>query len=352
MEIKKENLSYSQVKNNNFSYDDKYGIMSYALSHSRKSAFFSNPNQVDNENIMLRLYLDENTVIARSMSFRTKIRVNGTLYYARSGSSMYVQESYRHLGIGAELMYEVVKNKSNKFCLCAGLSEMVLPMYKALKYIIFSFPICCKIVHTKPFLRNRNLPKFVVFFVSPILDFVLRLYSVHNVFSRSRYTAVRVNKVPDWVDDITLHDKYEYMEIHDHKWLQWNLDHNFHDSPDNIQAFYVIKNENVEVGFFMITERNEAGIITGKIVEWGIKEGLLLEEDLINIAIKQFSKKVDVIKILVQSEYIRTNLKSKGFKVNDHFEIAFKDLTKGDNDYRNVKKWRIRYGYADTIMSK
>ena len=53
-------------------------------------------------------------------------------------------------------------------------------------------------------------------------------------------------------------DGHKYMEVHDHKWLQWNLDYNFCGGINNHQSFYIIKRDGNPVGFFMLKFRHYA----------------------------------------------------------------------------------------------
>lgn len=46
-----------------------------------------------------------------------------------------------------------------------------------------------------------------------------------------------------------LNDGHKYMEAHDHRWLQWNLDFNFRGLPQDIQSFYIIKELGNPIGF-------------------------------------------------------------------------------------------------------
>ena len=143
-------------------------------------------------------------------------------------------------------------------------------------------------------------------------------------------------KVPDWVADLALNDGHRFMEYHNRDWLQWNLDYNFKGDKEDVQALYIVKDGERNLGFFMIKERKResAGalrnIILGSIVEWGTAdESLLSEKDLILLAIPRFSKAVDL-----------------GFA-----HVAFKDKKKKYPEAKDPRNWRLRLGYADVILT-
>ncbi len=355
MNLKKVILSYNDIQNELPIYDDSYGVLSYALSEDRKKAFYNNPNLLDRSKPFIRLYVNDNVIVARSMNFTTQVRIKQNTFPASSGSSLFVQEDYRQYGLGAELMLDKVRDKSEVFCLSAGLSNMVIPLYKVLKYTVLSFPIFSLRRHNTYAFINRGFPLCLSKGLGWILDFILKLkyFSLYRTSHKlcSLYRVEEVSEVPHWVDEIVLDSKYDFMEVHDRKWLQWNLDNSYHSESPNRQGFYIVYKISEPIAFFMVTERKRDNKNVGRIVEWGIKGQQITEYDLILLALNSFNKDVDEIKVLTQDINIQTHLSKNGFVENDHFEIAFKDLKSNQKDIMDVNKWRIRYGYADSIMS-
>lgn len=355
MNLKKVVLTYNDIQNGFPVYDDRYEVLSYALREDRIKAFYDNPNMIDRSKPMLRLYVDDNIIVARSMNFTTQVRIKQHTFPASSGSSLFVHEDYRQYGLGAELMLDKVRDKSEVFCLSAGLSSMVIPLYKVLKYTVFSFPIISLRRHSKYAFINRGFPSWLSSGLGRIIDFILRMkyFSLYRTSHKlcSLYRVEEVLEVPHWVDEIVLDSKYDFMEVHDRAWLQWNLDNSYHSDYPNRQGFYIVYRFNEPIAFFMITERKRDNKNIGRIVEWGIKGCKITEYNLILLALNSFNKDVDEIKVLTQDADVEKHLLKEGFVKNDHFEIAFKVLKKNQEDIIDVNKWRIRYGYADSIMS-
>ena len=81
------------------------------------------------------------------------------------------------------------------------------------------------------------------------------------------------------IGGMVLNDGHKYMEVHDHKWLQWCLDNSFKGGKQDIQSFYVIKKEDEHMGFVMTKERFRVetqgmkNVKIGSIVEWGHRTG-------------------------------------------------------------------------------
>jgi len=175
---------------------------------------------------------------------------------------------------------------------------------------------------------------------------------------RNRYTVKKVNEVPEWVDDIVFNDGHRFMELHDSKWLQWNLDHMFHSNERNLTSFYTVSQDGKGIGFFMIKERfgsiESRGVKDAKfghIVEWGTKDPKLLSEYSLQLmALSSFSKDVDLV-YMASTDYdvVKKMKKFLLLRIRDA-EVAFKDFSKKFKDANNQDLWRLRLGYGDTIM--
>jgi hypothetical protein len=159
---------------------------------------------------------------------------------------------------------------------------------------------------------------------------------------------------------MVLNDGHKYMEVHDHQWLQWNLDNNFKGDKEDVQSFYAVYKGGRPVGFFMTKERyrKEAGgklknIILSAIVEWGIDKDCksLCESTLYKMAFSTFSSKSDIIEIATDDDITCSKMKKWGFIKHGFAHIAFKDRKKECQDAKDIKNWRIRYGYADVILT-
>ena len=149
------------------------------------------------------------------------------------------------------------------------------------------------------------------------------------------------------------------MEAHDHKWLQWNLDCNFRGLPRDIQSFYIIKKGNEPIGFFMTKERfrEKAGgalknVHIGSIVEWGSKdEKKLGESEIYKMALTTFSADVDIIEAATADNDTVKKMKMCGFIPHGFAHIGLKDKKKAYKDASDINLWRVRYGYADVILT-
>ena len=148
------------------------------------------------------------------------------------------------------------------------------------------------------------------------------------------------------------------MEVHDQKWFQWNLDNSFHYNKNNKTTFYSVSLNSENLGFFMIKERvgsiESRGIHNacfGSIVEWGTKDSSRLSEfDLQMMAINSFSDSVDLVFLSTTDLTVVKKMKKLLFIRKRDTEIAFKDLSKQFKDAKDMSLWRLRLGYADTVL--
>ena len=122
---------------------------------------------------------------------------------------------------------------------------MALPLYKKLGYYVLAFPRIMQLRNVRCLLESKGLRGNMLYLFSILINIPLSLiYKILSGESKrllKLYQVEKVTKIPEWVDDIVLNDGHKYMEAHDHKWLQWNLDCNFRGLPRDIQSFYIIK---------------------------------------------------------------------------------------------------------------
>lgn len=362
MEITNTIITYSDNINIQKTFDDRYGIASY-LNKSRINTFLNNPNLKDYSKCVMYLSVVDNIAVGRIMYFPIEFKNNETISEALSGSALEVHHDYRHLAVGADIMVYPLLNKENKFIIYSGISEQALPMYKKLKYMILEFPRMMLIRNSRCMLESFGLKGRLLKLLSTIVNFPLRFATKIGCLSSknksNKFTVEKVNNIPDWVDEVTLNDGHKYAEVHDKKWFQWNLDYNFRRLQEDIQSFYIIKNGDEPIGFFMLKERFRelAGgklknVTIGSIVEWGTKdEKILNETDINTIALTKFSKNIDIIEFASTDCKTIKSMKKYGFLHHGFAHIVFKDLTKQCKDATDISLWRIRYGYADVILT-
>lgn len=363
MVITKQLLSYREVSEGVTIDHDDFGLAA-GLTETRKKAFFSNPNLVDYSQGLLNLIRVDGIVAGRSMSFETKIKIDDTISPALSGSTLDVPEGYRHTGVGADLFYYFSKGTSYRYNICSGISSMALPMYSALKYNIIAFPRMMLLCDVSPLIKAYGIHGLFGKLITTFINLPIKLFNkYHFLKSRALIKKFVVKKevtIPDWVDEIVLNDCHKYMEVHDKAWLQWNLDNNFKGDVQDIQSFYSISKEGKPLGFFMTKERyrEEAGgklkdFVLGAIVEWGITSGCdSLSETIINkMALSTFTQNVGIIEFATSDIRVCAAMRKWGFVHHGDAHIALRDKKKECKDAKNIDLWRVRYGYADVILT-
>ena len=264
---------------------------------------------------------------------------------------------------GISLFYYLTRLTPYDYVICSGISDLALPLYKAMKYYILEFPRMMLLCNSRSILESYGFKGKSLRVLTNIVNLLLKCRK--KALKRKakslneRFNVKRETIIPDWVELIVLNDGHQYCEYHDLKWLQWNLDYNFKGDKKDIQSFFSIYEGDNPIGFFMTKERyrKEAGgklknIILGAIVEWGSADfSKLSESDIIKIAINTFSPEVDIVEFATSDDVTVKAMQKCGFIKHGCAHIAFKDKTKKCANASEINNWRVRYGYADVILT-
>lgn len=361
MDFSSRIITYGDLRKGLSFENDKYGIASYEYETRRKT-FLANPCAGADEDVFMYLVEADGVPVGRTMLFETRIKIGEEILPLYSGSSIRVEDSFQKYGLGGEIFAYGGTIKSRKLHLSAGISDMALPLYKVTKYHIFEFPKLLRINNVKPILGKYGIKGVFQSILGALANIPLSFYYTLTA-GKSRklkklYKLEEVKTVPQWVDDIVLNDGHKYAEVHDYKWLQWNLNNSFRGDKHDKQSFYIIRKNDNPVGFVMTKERFRANtqgmknVLIGSIVEWGAyNEKELNEADIYRLVLGTFSKKVDIIETATNNAATQRVLKRLGFIHHGDAHIAFKDKTKQLTDSGDVSLWRLRYGYADVILN-
>lgn len=354
-------ITYKQVKDNQIDVgNDKYGLAHYVLVDERKKVCLSNPFNLNDKNPAFYFIKDGDDVVGRFQFLSSRMKMGDEILPCGTGSALEVVEHYRKLGVGADIMTYFSFNSGYDLFLTAGISSMALPLYKALKYVMLEFPHLICLYHPFRFFRYRGVNK-IMYPLLYLCEIPFRfLHSIHirnSIKLQKKFIIEKEKNVPEWIDDIVLKDGHKYMEVHDSKWMQWNLDNCFHADKTIRQVFYSIKYKESNVGFFYLTERKQiktdasSSYINGYISEWGTaNESLLSESDIYKIALGFFSNDVSVINISTSEEAVVRTFKWKGFIQKGVSNIALKCDKKKYPGISDINQWRVRRGYADTMF--
>lgn len=361
MEFNSRIITYGELRQGLHFENDKYGIASYEYE-TRRKAFLANPCAGADDDVFMYLVEADGVPVGRTMLFDTRLKVDNEILPLYSGSSLRVEDSFQKYGLGAEIFAFGRTIKKRNLNLSAGISDMALPLYKVTKYHIFEFPKLLRINNIKPLLGRFGIRGVLQSVLGSMANVPLRLYYLISKCKTRKlkkiYKSEKVTTVPQWVDELVLNDGHKYAEVHDHKWLQWNLDNGFRGHEHDKQSFYIIKQGGANVGFAMTKERfrdNAQGmknVTIGSIVEWGaIDENKLTEADIYRLVLDTFSNTVDIVETATNSTATQKTLKRLGFIHHGDAHIAFRDKTKQFADSGDASLWRLRYGYADVILN-
>ena len=358
-------ISYKELREKPLEFkDDRYGIAAF-LTKNVRNTFLACPGIKDETDSAVILLLDGDIVIGRELRFGTRLKVGDEIVWARSGCALEVVESYRKSGAGTLIMTTHSSNKKeDPVSLTAFFSTIRVKLLKKQKWTVFEIPQYIKLTNTRLLFESFFRFKGSLLNVSSKLgNGLLSILDFSNTLKRrkllKKYIIKKETIVPEWAGELATNDGHKYMEYHDVKWLQWNLDYNMNGLPQDKQSFYAVYDKSGNpYGFFMTKERfeGEAGryknIVRGTIVEWATsKKDELTEADLNLLAISTFSSATSHINTVTVDPATGKQLIKMGFRSHGTYQISFKDNKKGQYaDGCDQSLWRIRYGCCNSIV--
>lgn len=359
MELKNELLTYQEIKDGYELVNDPDEIGSYTLLPGIVKTFMENPSLEDLSKCMIMFCRVDGKVAARSLFFPSRVKIGNSIITAQGGSSLYANPEYRHSAIGLDIMRYPIENKEYPLLVYSGITKMALPMYKALRFNVFSFPEFWQPRRSEFAFRSKGLKGLPLTIVSACADSLIFMINAYKrVLIRRKYCEYKVNRlkeIPIWAEDIVKKDNHKYAEIHDRAWMTWTLNNNFFGKENEEQGFYEILKNGRPIGFFMTKIRNLSlpehdikSVIFGNVYEWGtLDENILTEYDIYRMASLTFPKYVDIYDVATADARIAKKLKKLFMFRHGDAYIVVKDLTKQYPDSCDITNWRIRYGYAD-----
>ena len=363
MDVVLQRITYKDLRNQTgISADDSYGMVSEYLTSSVRSTLLANPNLDDERKSAINIVICDGIIVGRNMLMPTKLKINDEIIMAQTGGSYEIAEQLRGHGLGTVTFKDSIMNSEYDSYIGQLYSTTAAAIVRKLGLIIFELPSYYRMCSSRSVLEAKGLRGFPLKLGTIIINAVLKLINIPNIFRLKKIKALyQVKKetiIPPWIDDLTLHDGHAFMEVHDHEWFQWCLDNKFTDKPNDKQSFYsVYDRQGSPKGFFMTKERFESSqgkyknIIRGTIVEWGsYDEKELSEIDLNLLAIDSFGPQVDNITTVLSDISDNEGMKKIGFIRHGSYQMSIKPGGLNQDGISDQSKWRIRYGGCNTII--
>lgn len=359
-------ISYKELRDGSYkdayiSQDEKFDGVASMTSFLR-DALCACPCNNDDTKTAMYLMIDEGKEVGRCYMYGVKLKTGDDICEGQVFFGLEALEEYRNAGVGTSLLMYPLANKEYDYVLIGGMTTMVVPMYRKMKYHIFEVPQFVKINNSRYFLIPLGLKGGLLKLSAGLCNGVIRFIDIPNHIKRNKlkkkFVVKKETVVPEWAGELATNDGHKYMELHDRGWLQWNLDYNNHGFKEDIQSFYTVSDKNGKpLGFFMTNERlkkTEGRIkdsIRAKLLEWGSYDYSVLSEADINIlALSTFSSKVDLIMSIASESETVKKLKRMGYIQRGMFPVGIRDKKNVLKDAGDQNLWRLRFGYTNTII--
>lgn len=343
---------------------DPYNIMS-SLGSKMREAVLHNPTGYREDETCQILALDGDLVIGATNPFPGRMLLNGETVQTLNGSYLYAHEDYRKDNIGGELFFRESRLHPSGNTLFAGISQMALPLYYALKFSVFEFP---RLIYLR---KSRSVIQSVLYnegiWTKPIIwmaDSCLWLHRcLMGLTTKLRLGSYRIEEVkqcPQEVEDIVIADEHPYMELHDKAWFDWSLNFSISEDERTKKRLYVIRRNGKIEGFFLVKQeffekasnRGFRNVYLGSVMEWGISKGSkLTEKDIALLSLSCFDKDVDGIQYASIDNKTVKQLKHRLFVQIGFANMAIKMRYSKDVAIKEIKNWRIRLAASDTVLN-
>lgn len=361
LKITYKELRDGSYKDSYIAQDEKFdGVAS--MTPFLRDALIACPYNNDDTKTAMYLMLDEGKEVGRCYMYGVKLKGGDELFDAQVFYGLEALEEYRNEGVGTSLILYPLTNKEYDFVLIGGMTTMVIPMYKKMKYHIFEVPQYAKILNSRYLLIPLGIKGGLLKVCTGLCNGLIKLMNCPNNIRANRlkkkFIVKKETVVPEWAGELATNDGHKYMELHDQEWLQWNLEHNNHGYKEDVQSFYTVSGKTGKpLGFFMTNERlkkTEGRIknsIRGKLLEWGSFDYSVLSEADINVlALSTYSSSVDLVMTLAGEDGTAKRLKRMGFMQRGVFPVGIRDKKNVLKDASDQTLWRLRFGYTNTII--
>lgn len=364
-------ISYGELKNETYDVqNDTYGILSGYLIEPLVKALLDNPNYDNDDKSVLNILTYKNQIVGRHMLMPTLLQLDHKTILVQTGGGNEIHENFQRRGFGSLIVNDTVRNSEYPIYIGQLYSSGATAIYQKMNVQLFELPLFNKFKRSRslvavhfdkiPILKNSVILRAVVSFIG---DCYLKCCDIPNIRKcatlRKRYVVKRELIVPEWIDQMTMNDGHKYMEVHNQKWLQWNLDNVFSNNIGDQNFYYSVYDKTGKpAGFFMTKERYEENknglfknLIRGTVVEWGSRDETELSEiDLNLLAFSTFSSNVDKVNTVISTKGTRKRMEQLGYEYRGMYRMSLKCDDSCPNDIINQDLWRIRYGGCNTIM--
>lgn len=365
MEIHYYNRTFKDLKaGRDIGVRDPYHIMS-SLTPKMREAVLNNPSGYSDDEICQILALDKDVVVGCTNPFSGRLLLDGQVVLCQNGSTLFSHESYRKDNIGGDLFMQISVLHPLKNNFYAGISQMALPLYKALKYTVFEFP---RLIYLR---KSRSVVNSVLHsegtWTKPIIWMADACLWLHrslmlsaNKLRMGSYRIEEVKKCPQEVEDIVMYDEHPFMELHDRAWFDWSLNYSISEDERTKKRLYVIYKHGKIEGFFLIKQeffgqassRGFKNVYLGSVMEWGMaKHSGLKEKDIALLSLSCFDKGVDGVQYASTDINTVKQLKRRLFVQVGESNIGFRLRSVKDAALKDINNWRIRLAASDTVLN-
>ena len=287
-----------------------------------------------------------------------------------SGSGLCVDAKYRRSGLGMDLPELRWQKSPSKIALGASLSQMALPVHQLLDYVVFLLPRNIMLWRSRALVETK-VKGFAAKCVSALVDVVIFFYSLALRVVRScKLAGIKIEEVSpndesllDNVSSLIAEDSASFAEVHDARWLKWQMTESF--SKDGPLRLFVARRKGAVIGFYMTkrrfheqaSHRGFKNVWLGSVVEWQVKSGFenKLGWLLIDATLRLKKSGMDAVEIPTADKGLNRFFRHLGWRQIGESNFVIKagegSSLFGNEEMTNIENWRLRPAMGDAGLS-
>ena len=340
-----------------------------SLSPLMISALKANPFAAKDDIVQL-VGVYDNELAGGEVVFPQEIYAQGQCHRALIGAELWVDPCKRKSKLGLRLPEEMWHSSQAKIGIAGGTSQKALPVYEFLGYSVFLMPRYVMLWRSRALIEMR-LKGWLAKLVARLIDCGICAYSamlwvvckmvLHNY--RIEEVDSADEKGLEEVASLIADDSAPYSEVHDARWLKWNMTESF--SKDGPMRMVAMREVDELIGFYMVkrrfhkqaSHRGFKDVWLGSVVEWQVKKGCekKLGWLLVHAALRLKQDGMDAVEIPSADKSLNHFLRGIGWRQVGESNFVIKagegSPLFGNKEMTKIENWRLRPAMGDAGLS-
>ncbi|HEX4796137.1 MAG TPA: hypothetical protein VH370_20275 [Humisphaera sp.] len=333
---------------------------------AKRQALLSNPFSVPEDPAQI-IGLIGNQVVGRMDVIPGEISVMGTPTRVLYGSLLFVEEKFRHTGIGLMILLKM-QSLHHTVAVC-GISQMIYPMYQKLRWIDFPMRRMVMVRRSRAVMDSLIGNRLVSRTASVAADVALFAQrSILRALLAIRLRGLEIageKSIPPELEASLRGGDGQIASSRTAAWCDWLLANRFDgDSTQRRQLLVIRERGGKPLAFCLtksrhyssVTQRQLKNITLGSVQDWMTMDAQKVSEStLVLLAVDSLLRsKVDAVEVCCQQPQLASFLKHRGFVGAGMLHYLLRAVPPSPlfkKDLHRPELWRLRPDEGDNFFS-